>query len=143
MKELNSTVFSLLWTQKTDKIKRNVITQEYENGGLKMLDIKAFIFALKSTWFRRILNTEGIWQNIISQFFDIKLLLKFGAAYVEKVIDQQTNLFWKDILKAWKLLQEKSEKVSMGFTGKFTLRMAESFLTLNSVDIFHYNGADS
>jgi len=38
---------------KTDKIKREVSVQNYDKGGLRILDINLFISSLKSTWIRR------------------------------------------------------------------------------------------
>ena len=44
---LNSMFFTFIWGNKVDKIKRNIITNEYEKGGLKMIHLSNFIDALK------------------------------------------------------------------------------------------------
>ena len=46
IKQLNDLFFDFLWNSKGDKIKRNVITQNYGNGGLRMIDISSFNKAL-------------------------------------------------------------------------------------------------
>ena len=46
MKEINSILFTFLW-EGTARIKRSVICKEYLDGGLKMINTKAFINALK------------------------------------------------------------------------------------------------
>jgi hypothetical protein len=37
-----------------DKIKREILTNSYEDGGLKMIDIKLFCQALNMTWIKEI-----------------------------------------------------------------------------------------
>ena len=59
LKALNTLLFSFLWGGKTDKIKRPGMCQRYEVGGLKMVDVKSFVSALKISWLRRILCDNG------------------------------------------------------------------------------------
>ena len=47
LKKINNAIFEFLWDNKPDKIKRQTITQDYEKGGLKMLDIYKFLNSLK------------------------------------------------------------------------------------------------
>ena len=47
IKQINNLFFDFLWNSKGDKIKTDVITQDYGNGGLKMIDIASFNKALK------------------------------------------------------------------------------------------------
>ena len=46
--EINNIFFNFLWDGKGDKIKRDIMISDYENGGLKMIDIKVFNRALQS-----------------------------------------------------------------------------------------------
>ena len=39
IKEVNKLFYSFLWNGKGDRIKRNVIINDYPDGGLKMIDI--------------------------------------------------------------------------------------------------------
>ena len=58
--DLNRTFFSLHFcgTEK-ETIKRTLIFQSYKAGGLKMVDVKSFLVALKITWLKRILSNDG------------------------------------------------------------------------------------
>ena len=47
LQEINSLMFSFLWNNKPDKVKRNTICGDYLNGGLKMINIFNFEKALK------------------------------------------------------------------------------------------------
>lgn len=42
IEEINGIFYSLLWNNKGDKIKRSVMINTYESGGLKMIDISFF-----------------------------------------------------------------------------------------------------
>ena len=60
IKQINDLFFDFLWNGKGDKIKRNVITQNYGNGGLRMIDIASFNKALKSVWIRKYLDESTV-----------------------------------------------------------------------------------
>lgn len=105
IKQINDLFFEFLWNSKGDKIKRNVITQDYGNGGLRMIDIASFNKALKSVWIRKYLDesNKGKWKI----FFDAELE-KLGGQTVFR-----GNLDIKDSKKlAIKLSQPLSERDS-------------------------------
>ena len=55
---INNTLFNFLWSNNV-KIKRNVIIKQYWEGSLKMMNLAAFIEALKITWIRRLLKSDS------------------------------------------------------------------------------------
>ena len=56
--------FNFLWDGKGDKIKRDIIISDYNSGRLRMIDIKLFNKALKSSWITKYLDSEnhGKWK---------------------------------------------------------------------------------
>ena len=54
--EVNTLFFKFLWDGKGDKIKRDIMISEYEDGGLKMIDIRLFTQALKLSWVKKYLD---------------------------------------------------------------------------------------
>lgn len=58
---LQTMFFKYLWGGGPDKVKRVVVTEGYENGGLRVLDVNNFFHSLKITWLRRYLSRT---QNI-------------------------------------------------------------------------------
>ena len=66
VKQIIHIMFDFLWESKPDKISRKIIVQNYENGGLKMIDLLSFTKALKRTWVKRLINEEnnGKWKII-------------------------------------------------------------------------------
>ena len=59
IKEVNKLFYSFLWNGKGDRIKRNVIINDYPEGGLKMIDIDSFSKSLKDTWIKKYLDEEN------------------------------------------------------------------------------------
>jgi exonuclease III len=99
-------MFEFLWNKKGDKIKREVITKKYEQGGLKMIDINTFISALKSSWIKRIYdeNNTGKWKQIYLNTLNKnggKLILECNLH--ENDINQifKDNTFLKQVLISW------------------------------------------
>jgi hypothetical protein len=60
-------MFNFLWDNKPDKIKRDIIIQDYKDGGLKRIDIEKFIKSLKSSWIKRILDTSN--NGVLKQIY--------------------------------------------------------------------------
>ena len=60
--EINRIFYNFLWDGKGDKIKRDIIISEYKSGGLRMIDIKSFNKALKSTWIKKYLDKNQPWK---------------------------------------------------------------------------------
>ena len=106
IKNLNSILFNYLWNSSNDKIKREVIIQQYADGGLKMVNLKAYIDSLKLSWIRRLYQTTAKWQLILKSFVDVDLLTNTGSEYITMSINTCKNKFWKDVLKAWVKLRD-------------------------------------
>ena len=50
LKEINTLLYHFLWEIKGDKIKRTQMTNDYDKGGLKIIDIQSFNKSLKIKW---------------------------------------------------------------------------------------------
>lgn len=117
---INTLLFEFLWDSKTDKVKRSVVIKELSDGGLKMINLKAFINSLKLGWIKRINASEGKWKSILKENINIELLFNVGGEYVLKCASICKNPFWKDVFNTWYNLwnSKTTEKV-----------LKESFLT--------------
>ena len=124
IKQINDLLFDFLWNSKGDKIKRNVIIQNYGNGGLRMIDIASFNKALKSVWIIKYLDesNKGKWKG----FFDAELE-KLGGQIVfrgnldikdSKKLANNLSPFLKEILEIWSELNYQG-----------SIETVESFLT--------------
>ena len=107
IQELNQTLFNFLWNSKIDRVKRDVITQDYDKGGIKMIDLRSYIESLKTTWIRRIIKgNNSKWKLLTNEIFEVDKLLNFGPGIIETTVRNIKNRFWKDVLNSWSHLQK-------------------------------------
>ena len=105
--EIHNMFYDFLWQKGQDRIKRALIIQSYENGGLRMVDVKQFIVALKATWIRRIIVSNKKYKAILlTNVPYIADTLIFGKEYTKRKTRHIKNLFWKDVLVSYCLLFE-------------------------------------
>ena len=115
LNDLNSTLYHFLWNSSNNKIKRDIVTQDYCEGGLKMVDIRFFVDSLKLSWIKRLYRTTAKWQIICETYADIHMLSTCGNEYIRDCYNKCKNKFWKDVFKAW---MGFNEKVRMKIKGK-------------------------
>ena len=107
MAEIEKITFEFLWKGK-DRIKRNIMVQDYEYGGVRMMNYKLFIKAQRISWLKRLIygkNDMG-WKL----FFDYCCKLVGGrfiflCDYELSRLNLLIPQFYHDILKAWEELK--------------------------------------
>jgi hypothetical protein len=102
---LTGKLFAFLWDGKPDKISRNIIKKEYEDGGLKMIDVNAFVNALKANWVKKLIDPEnkGQWKAFYKSEFNKlggKLFLECNISEKDVPILVK-NTFLQEILSSW------------------------------------------
>ena len=105
--EINTLFYSFVWNGKGDKIKRNVMINDYAEGGLKMIDSQSFSKALKATWIRKYLDTtnQGKWKLFfyleLERFVcSLPFTRNLNTKDTEKIF-KKTGKFIKEILLLW------------------------------------------
>jgi hypothetical protein len=69
-KKIEKKCFIFIWNGKPNKVKRNVIIESYERGGLQMVDIKSYFIALKAFWVSRLVTGHpSNWKLIPLKYF--------------------------------------------------------------------------
>ena len=58
IKDLNQLLFKFLW-KGVDKVTRLPVINEYEKGGLRMIDFESMIKSLRLAWLKRIFGTNN------------------------------------------------------------------------------------
>ena len=107
VRELKDMCFTYLWNGKRDRIKRSTMIRDIQDGGLKMIDIDAFLLSLRASWVTRFLSVNGKWKDIFEEyvhqlgFIDPSYLLKmsFKDNHMFKIIDK-LPLFYQEVLTA-------------------------------------------
>ena len=72
--DINNMFHDFPWGGRGDKIKRDVMISDYKNGDLRIIDIKSFNKALKSTWVKKYLDNDnhGKWKLLFdSEIHDL------------------------------------------------------------------------
>lgn len=108
---INNLFYDFLWQGRT-KIKQQVVVKSYIEGGLKMINLQAFISAMKTTWIRRSLKEQSNWQLLLKQNLCINKICSCGSEYFKEVGYKMKNHFWKDVLKAVSTLFALVENVN-------------------------------
>jgi hypothetical protein len=110
IKEINTMLYQFVWGGK-EKVKRKTIVNDYERGGLKMIDLPLYLDSLKITWIRRLFD-ENItnWKNIaLYQYSKCTLgvdIFKCNCNYksLSKIFVKQLhnmNPFYRKLLEIW------------------------------------------
>ena len=100
--EVETIVYNFLWSNKPAHVKNNVMTNDYNNGGLRMTDINLYIKSQKMSWIKRLLENDcTVPCKFVSHFIDMKLndFLKCNIADDQHYYDMP--LFYKEVFNAW------------------------------------------
>ena len=67
VKHVNKILYKFIWS-KNEKIKRNVLINSYDKGGLKMIDFETHTLALKAAWIPRIIKSDDVWTYLAKSY---------------------------------------------------------------------------
>ena len=101
LKELEILFYKFLWNAGPDRIKRKVIIKNISCAGLRMIELKSFIKALKISWLRRIIqqSNEDGWKQL--SYIHFVELYSFVGCYAAKLMHVLQNPFWKNLMHIW------------------------------------------
>ena len=105
LNEINKLIFDYLWVGKPEKISRKTMFKNYQNGGLKMIDIFTFEKSLKLAWLKRlVLQNDGAWLNLLTECVkNVRNCISLGGEWCINIL-KKVNPFWKDVFKDWVLV---------------------------------------
>ena len=81
LKELEKIFFLFVWNNKTHRVKKDVIVKKLEDGGLKMVNLVAFIDSLKMFWIRYLMFSNKNIEHFIPKL-DLNKLINCGIEYI-------------------------------------------------------------
>ena len=112
IKHLETLMYSFLWNGKPEKVKRKILIQNYDKGGLKMIDIDKFIQAQKISWIKQIFDPNNktalneIYHQRLSQFGGA-LLFECNFSKNDILKHFNKNTFLTNILIAWNKISKR------------------------------------
>ena len=110
-KKLEHSFFKFIWSGGNDRIKRKFLYNDYDQCGLKMVDIRSFALAQKLVWSRHILNDDfkSDWKQI-----EINSLIEFHAdpfllfrANAPGNILKKVNVQLVETIKVWYMFRSR------------------------------------
>ena len=135
---INKSVYQFVWDGKPDKIKRTTLVKRIEQGGLKLTDITAFLYANKASWVKRLtdINNTGQWK-----IFYQNELYKYGGDLVfectlndKHINSNYKNVFLRDVISFWNKIKSKETE---GHVTK-TIIWNNSTIAKNNQQTFFY-----
>ena len=110
--KINRELFAFIWKKKYnnkkafEKVKRKILTQDIDKGGLKIIDMKTLQEALYLTWIPKLVNkqeAQNSWMAYPSAvFFELGLNLDMLATPTTPIyltgLPQNMHSFWRNIL---------------------------------------------
>ena len=107
LQELEKELFNFLWGDKPSKISKFTVKKEYSEGGIRMINVRNFITALKTSWIRKIKLNEKTCTISEDAAPGISKIQNFGKIYSQQLLESITNPFWKDVIKHYIKLSKK------------------------------------
>ena len=101
IKQVNHIMYTFLWKGK-DKVTRLSPIDNFEGGGIKMIDIDSVVKALRLAWLKRIFNdNESTWNIYLMHLLkDVGGSFIFECNYDMKDI-LTTSVFYGELLQWW------------------------------------------
>ena len=102
---MNTLFYKLIWQNKCEKLKCDLITQDCKEGGIKVINIRNFKTSLKCTWVRTLFLSKSKWVSL-SQILQAKILIRYGDNFIIQKCNRMSNMFWKETL-TWMAIENK------------------------------------
>lgn len=114
LNEMQCLFFKFVWGNKPDKLRRKIMIQNYEDGGLKMVEVNNFIKSIKLTWIRRTIGSYKKYFIFLKELYPFtEKFLSFGSDYIDSNIQRIDNCFWKDAYIALSLFYKQVKPNSL------------------------------
>ncbi len=99
-------LFKFLWSKKPDKVKRNVLFGNRNDGGINMPNLTVQNKSLKAAWVHRIIqNSESSWATLaFKQLPPGDTAIFYGNISCKDILKQKLtrkDTFWGEVLLAW------------------------------------------
>ena len=116
MKEINCLLYDFPWDSKGDKIKRREMTNEYNKGGLKMIELQSFNESLKMKWIKGYMdnNNKWKWKSSVNHYLEKHGGKLFFSANLKRQDTPQLNIsdpLLAETVEYWSTLNFPSSQI--------------------------------
>ena len=111
-KKLDHLFYKFIWNGGNDRVKRNILCNDYDDGGLRMFDPLLFSQAQKLTWVKHLLdpNYSSFWKHLeisVLEKFHPDWTILFRSDAPNCVLNTISNCQLIESLKLWYLYRNK------------------------------------
>ena len=101
--KVNALIYNFIWNGKNDKVKRTLLEQDFEQGGLKMLDFETMVKAAKIKWIKRYFDGEHADWKIMFETFCCKenLNVYLRSNFDMKELTNSIPSYYMESIKYW------------------------------------------
>ena len=99
--EVDNLFFSFIWPKGKHHVKKCVLIQQIEDGGIKMPDIVSRIKALKATWIKRLCLSDNKYTNLAKAILKIEDFYRFVQCKYDAKYMDNVPPFYKQIFQSW------------------------------------------
>ena len=99
-------MYKFVWNGGSDRVKRNLMCNDYSLGGLKMIDPYTFSIAQKMSWVKMLLddNYESVWKSIemsILNNFSSREDILWKAYAPQSILNKLSSSQLAESLQTW------------------------------------------
>ena len=58
LQKIKTKLYNFIWDGKRDRVKRDILSKNYEKGGLRMVDIEVYIKTTQVKWITKLIDKE-------------------------------------------------------------------------------------
>lgn len=149
IKKIQTLIYKFIWDNKVEKVKRETLSLELYEGGLKMIDIEKYIDAIKIGWIKKLTTKDSANWKTIPRFY----LEKYGKNFLIfsmniETLNQIPNInevpsYYKEIIKTW-IKYKKKEDIPNNFRKvRQQLLWGNKNITLKKKTLVYKNWIDS
>ena len=108
IKKIEQIQKDFIWNGKKPKIKHTTLINDYEEGGLKDIDIESKFSSLHMSWIRRLFDKNfHPWKNIPLKLFNNTFEQEIFYPNVQITLDKRFPNFYHKIAKGWSGLTQE------------------------------------
>ncbi len=110
-------ILDFLWDGKPPKISYNQLSETYEHGSLKLTSVKTLVKALRISWIKRLITSDGLWQSLANNFMPVENTSLLWGLNPESFLVSSKNMknkFCQEVVTAW-----GEYKIAIEHTGSF------------------------
>ena len=111
LEEIEQLFYDFIWPNGKYHVKKIVLIQKIENGGLKMPDIRSMVKAIKLSWVKRLLQKNNHFTNIVKEITQVQnFSVFFQYKNDTQFLDTRLPAFYSEILECWYEIYSVSPK---------------------------------